>query len=133
MWSTSSQCGAGGDKEFIPSSLAMTSQKGCADYHTPTRAGEVPYYLSPGQGAPFSSHLRCFCIRHYTPREVLISASPCNHSITVLSCCVTSFQEGQRIVAVRMKVAVARMSCDDAPTRTSNSPASATQLWVESS
>src|SRR5437016_2094970 len=43
-----------------------------ADHHTrfdsqslsPTiscKAGEIPYYLSPGQGAPFSSHLRWFC------------------------------------------------------------------------
>src|SRR5712691_7755084 len=82
-----------------------------------TPAGEVPC-------TPFFSHLRCFCSRHYMPGEVLISASPRNHSITVLSFCVTSFQEGQRVVAVRVKVAVARISCDDAPTSTSNSPAS---------
>ena len=199
MWSTSSQCGAGGDNEFIPPfsgndltkrlcrlpytykgkggtltgrffrgspweavRLSRVENRGdaeaqrviCPPGRAPTR-GPTPHRSTPAPTRsttecilptkylplkagevpciPFSSHLRCFCTRHYMPGEVLISASPRNSSITVLSCCVTSFQEGQRIVAVRMKVAVARMSCDDAPTRTSNSPASATQLWVESS
>src|SRR5437588_582767 len=44
-----------------------------------------------------------------------------------------TFQEGQRVVAVRVNVAVVRISCDDAPTSTSNSPASATHWCVRSS
>src|SRR5713101_1705594 len=48
-----------------PTSLGKRERQG--DYLPPrqgppcTLAGEVPCYLSPGQGSPFSYHLRCFC------------------------------------------------------------------------
>src|SRR5436853_507781 len=44
-----------------------------------------------------------------------------------------TFQEDQWAVAVRVNVALARISCEDAPTRTSNSPASATHSRARSS
>src|SRR6266566_7577612 len=40
---------------------------------------------------------------------------------------VLPFSEGQRLVPVKVKVAVAGISCDEAPISTSNAPASATQ------
>src|SRR6266496_4878813 len=48
-----------------PTSLGKRERQG--DYLPPgqgppcTPAGEVPCYLSPRQGSPFSSHLRSFC------------------------------------------------------------------------